>query len=141
MLLSRKAILLAIFFVTQLPRSSFSQQSVIDSLENILKTTKSDSIKIITLVDLTAYVHLDDINRGFEYTDEAYKIAKKTNDPYERSLCLNTFGNLYLVISNYDKAIFFINNHWLFHRKPMIWKALQKYLEILGWYMNIKAIM
>ncbi|HWY12291.1 MAG TPA: tetratricopeptide repeat protein [Bacteroidia bacterium] len=104
MLFIRKPLLLLICCVSQL---LFSQRSYVDSLENIVKTTTNDSIKIITLVDLTAYIHLNDINKGFAYTDEAYKIAQKTNGAFGISLCLNTYGNLHVAMHNYDKAIDF----------------------------------
>jgi serine phosphatase RsbU (regulator of sigma subunit) len=78
---------------------ALAQQQEIDSLKNVLKTTKEDTSKILTLRVLSIYTD------SLVYADEALKISQKLN--YQKGLALSyaAYGDHYYRNQKYDLAL------------------------------------
>jgi tetratricopeptide (TPR) repeat protein len=84
----------------------FSQQRILDSLQNILKTTKEDTIK----VNILDKISKNDFGTGnydsaFKYALLANNLAKKLNFPKGCASALNKIGSFYYVRGQYDSAL------------------------------------
>ncbi|MBP8034475.1 MAG: SpoIIE family protein phosphatase [Bacteroidia bacterium] len=100
---SISCILLLIFII----QATFvvSQNSNIDSCINVLKTAKEDTNKVILLNDIAWDISYTNLQKGIDYSDQAYTLAKRLN--YERSfsrIC-NTQGAIYSDMAETAKAL------------------------------------
>jgi hypothetical protein len=62
----------------------YSQQSQIDSLENLVKTTPNDTMKVWLLNRLVTTLREGDNNKAFSYAHQAKELAQVLN--YQRGL-------------------------------------------------------
>ena len=82
-----------------------AQQSRIDSLLNILKSSKEDSIKITVLNDVADAYTSSEPEKTFSYAEKAYTLAEKLDyrKKMPRSLRLMTYA--YLITDTPEKAL------------------------------------
>jgi len=94
---------LSLFLAVWLLSINLSAQ--IDSLEQILNTATSDSVKIKTCFELYGLYSLNDPEKARNIIDQAFKISEESN--YERGiiLCYDKWGGIEMMNSNYPKAI------------------------------------
>lgn len=87
---------------------AFSQKSVIDSLENELKTYQAgDTARLNTLIDLAFYLKDSDPQKGITDAKEAIQIAGKMNDQKKLSTAYNYTGLNYIAQGNDTVALYF----------------------------------
>lgn len=101
---SLKNIFLGIIFLigTQL---SFSQQdNTIDSLQQVLKKTIVDTIKINTLNELAWELRKNDSKKAAYYAAKAYEISDSLNDLRNKATSLSRLGTAYIYSEEYKKA-------------------------------------
>ncbi len=87
------------------PVISFSQTPEIDSLSQILKNTKEDTIKIKTLIELYDIYENGKINEGKQYLDKALEISKNVDKKLLISSIRLKLGNYFNITGDYENAI------------------------------------
>ncbi len=97
---------------------SFAQQAKIDSLENILKTTKEDTTRVKTLNALAWELQYNNPDTAFYYSKQALVLAEKTDWKKGIANSYHHLGGLYIDKGNYPLALDYNN------------KALKIYKEI-----------
>lgn len=82
-----------------------SQNSNIDSCINALKIAKEDTNKVILLNEIAWDISYTSLQKGIDYSDQAYELAKKLK--YERSFSriFNTQGAVYADMAETAKAL------------------------------------
>ncbi len=66
--------------------------STVDSLLHLLKTTPDDSVKVVTMIELSREMMNTDIDRMFQYGQEAKELAEKINFPNGIVKGMNSMG-------------------------------------------------
>lgn len=89
-----------LFFVS----ISLSAQPQIDSLQNILKNSPSDTAKTRILLDLSWKLKSNNGNKALDYANDALQLARKNNDTKSQALALKTIGIVMLFKGEYDKS-------------------------------------
>jgi len=84
---------------------SYSQLLNVDSCLNVLKTAKEDTNKVILLNEIAWDISYTSLQKGIDYSDQAYELAKKLK--YERSFSriFNTQGAVYADMAETAKAL------------------------------------
>lgn len=99
----KKSLLLLIIFVSTL---SFSQnKQVIDSLEQIIKTVKNDSIIMRTHNKLRRLTYYSDAKSSKKHTEKYLEYAEKRKDSHNIILAHFYLGNANVVSGDYNKAL------------------------------------
>lgn len=80
-------------------------QQKIDSLLQVVSTTKVDSVKIRSLMKLEYCYRFSDYQKGLDFAEEALELAKKTKWTKGLALCYNNIGNSYLDRGKHFQAI------------------------------------
>jgi len=92
-----------IIFVLVSSLTSFSVE-IIDSLENVLKSSKwIDKAKILN--DLSKEYSKNDYEKGIQYAESALEIAKKLNSPLEEARAYYNIGEVYRLQNDYTKSL------------------------------------
>lgn len=86
---------------------SAAQTSAIDSLKEVIKTTKSDSIKVDTYNKLAWKFLFNDKEKATELLKKTEQLALKTNQKYGYNTFLNSKGIFYDVNGFPDSALFY----------------------------------
>ena len=100
----KKNCLKLLFFFLLLSNFSYSQAPP-DSLFSIVSSSSSDTLKINALLQLSGYYNDSNPNKGIEYLNQAYQIAKKTDAKEFIAKVTNQLGTNYYYIGDYEKAI------------------------------------
>ena len=79
-----------ILFIVAFCLCRFISNAQIDSLLNVLKTTKEDTIKINTLHSLFLQYEFEDKQKAKDFLDQAMVIAKKTDYKKGLAFCLSS---------------------------------------------------
>jgi signal transduction histidine kinase len=82
-----------------------AQNYIIDSLENRLLYCKTDSAKVMVLVELTFNTISVDTIKALRYSDTALKISRQVSDPRVRASALRARGVLYESSFRHDEAL------------------------------------
>ncbi len=91
------------------PCISWSQQTIIDSLENIITSkTIADRDKIIPLSELAVYKKAD-TTLSIKYGEQAISLAKKQKDSQYEIYAYSNMGVFYSLLGEVDKAYEFID--------------------------------
>lgn len=98
--------LLSILFLFILHSSIFGQKVNEDSLKNVIKQTKSDSVKLNALLILGNYLvrHKQDTN-GLALLKQGKQIAEKTNSYTDLARYYMMMGNYYQQVNNWAASI------------------------------------
>ncbi len=102
-----KIVTILLLFIFNFPKSVFSQQCEIDSLQQLLRTVKEDT-NAVKLLNKIAYLYLHvssaDYEKALPVAERAQKLAKKLS--YEKGLftAYNDLGTIYGYFGVYDKA-------------------------------------
>ncbi len=88
-----------------LPSLCFSQEGVIDSLENVIVVTDNDSIIMDTYNKLRRATYYSAPKKSQEYTFKYLEVAKKRQDSFHTAIANFYLGNSYVVQSNYKNAL------------------------------------
>jgi signal transduction histidine kinase len=88
--------------------SAFSQ-SKIDSLENALKRSASDSLRVTTLVALSREFQYVDYAKSKEYAEQAVKLAEAKKQQKTKILAYQNIGNLLTLSGDYSTALRYDN--------------------------------
>lgn len=106
-----KSLLLRSVLILFLPFMSFAQTGKnLDSLERALSETKSDSIKIVLLIELSKEYQFSNYGRARNLVEQASQLADEKNftwgkvDAYKRQSYLSTIRGDFLSALRYDKA-------------------------------------
>lgn len=84
---------------------SYSQLLNVDSCLNVLKTAKEDTNKVILLDEIAWEISYSNLQKGIDYSNQSYELAKKLN--YERlypKIC-NTQAAIYTDMAEIAKAL------------------------------------
>ncbi|MBN2682176.1 MAG: tetratricopeptide repeat protein [Bacteroidales bacterium] len=81
----------------------------IDSLMNLIKLEKNDSIKASLYLEAYVYTKYNNFDSSLKYIKEAEKIAKAHKMQVLLAMCYNDFGNYYEKCSEYDKSLEYYN--------------------------------
>ncbi|MCK4663786.1 MAG: tetratricopeptide repeat protein [Bacteroidales bacterium] len=91
-------------FILMFCCSYANTQTIIDSLENILKfATKNEKTEILNKLSFE-YSSIS-FKKSFDYGNEALELAKKTGNKLEHGNALYNLGDAYYYQSNYNKAL------------------------------------
>ena len=96
---------------------SFSQQAKIDSLYQIIKTTKNDSTKVAVYNQLVWKYLFSDKNKAKELIDISEKVALGSNEKFGYNSLLGIKGIYYDINGNSDSARYFFNKSLEYSRK------------------------
>jgi len=80
-------------------------QAKLDSLNQVLNTTKQDTTKIITLLKIGDQYEYITPDTALLYYQKALKLAKTKKEQKFIAKCFNNIGNIYTDQSNYAKAL------------------------------------
>lgn len=80
-------------------------QQVLDSLFNVLKTTKTDTTEVMALCRIASEYRHNAPDKGYEYAAKALDKAEKINFKLGIARALNVYGMINMNQSNYDKAL------------------------------------
>ncbi|MBL7934970.1 MAG: SpoIIE family protein phosphatase [Bacteroidia bacterium] len=96
---------LIVFFCILIGKKVAGQGSNIDSCINVLKIAKEDTNKVILLDNIAWDISYTNLQKGIDYSQQAYELAKKLN--YERafSRIFNTQGAVYADMAETAKAL------------------------------------
>lgn len=101
-----KLLILTLLITLQTP--VFSQdKKLIDSLEVLLKTTQSDSLKLIAYGDLCWNYGFIDFEKALYYGKEELAMAQKLNNSKAIALAYSDIGNCYTRINQLEEALEF----------------------------------
>lgn len=87
---------------------SFSQGEI-DSLENALKNSSSDSLRLKTLIGLSKYFQYKDFLKAGAYSAQALEIARKKNWNWGKSQALSQAGYLATINGDHSSAMRYDN--------------------------------
>lgn len=127
-------IYIILVFLTGITPSTFAQQAKIDSLYNILSTSKSDTNKVKTLYFLTQALNGIKPDKGLIYAKQGLSLAQKLSYKKGESICLNAIGLTYLQMGKLDSAMI------SYERRYEIVKELKDSIGIAGVYDNMSVI-
>lgn len=103
--MKRKFVVILTFFLL-LPCIGLSQNTVIDSLKNELKSyQKRDTIRLQILNDLAFYNYSNNPNEALDYADKAARLADEINSIKGKGQSHYMKGITYLDLGNYEVAI------------------------------------
>lgn len=103
--MKRKFVVILTFFLL-LPFIGLSQNTVIDSLKNELKSyQKRDTIRLQILNDLAFYNYSNNPNEALDYADKAARLADEINSIKGKGQSHYMKGITYMELGNYDVAI------------------------------------
>ncbi len=100
-----KSLTFFILYIFIVGNFSFGQQSEIDSLIKVLKTSKEDSNKVNVLCDLCWYSKSLDVKKALDYGNEALNLATKIEYKKGMALAYNHLGVVYYFNSRNLKSI------------------------------------
>jgi len=86
-------------------QQSFAQQKNIDSLFDVLKTTKTDTIRIKTLYFLSDEFCEKEPDKAIDFADEGITLSNKIGFKKGISFCLNAKGFAYNQKAKFDSAL------------------------------------
>ena len=94
----------AIYCLLFLSWNVYGQSTEIDSLKAVLQTTKEDSLKVNTLIELGTNFLSEDFNEALKYGNTARLLAEKINYRKGQGFALKLLGLAYAYQSNYLEA-------------------------------------
>ena len=77
----------------------------IDSLNSLLKNSKTDTTKIKLLLELGVYYEEIDLDTALSYYNNALILAKKTNSRKLEGSCYRNLGDVFYYLNNADESI------------------------------------
>lgn len=97
------ALLCLSFLIDQ---ESYAQnQHALDSLENIVKSSKSDSVKIIAYGDLCWGYGFVNFDKALYFGNEELRLAKKFNNQESIALAYSDIGNTFTRVNKFKEAL------------------------------------
>ena len=85
---------------------SFTCHAQIDSLVNLIKTDKEDTVKVMHLISLSRkYNDIGEFKKSLPYSKQALELAQKTGFKYGITKSYNSIGIIYMLQSNYPEAL------------------------------------
>jgi tetratricopeptide (TPR) repeat protein len=111
--------------------SSFSQIQK-DSLENILNTKVSDSVRFITYIKLSQQKQYTDFVNAVIYSDKAYAIANKKQWPWAKGIVYNQLSFLATLSGDYSTAMKYDNLNLQMRLEQQDSAAIAEVLNFLG---------
>ena len=94
-----------LFTIFLIVTNSIFAQINIDSLQSIVSSNVADTIKIKNLLLLTEYCQDNSKNKCVEYLNQAYTIAKKSDNKKYISRLSNQLGRHYYYLGDYKRAL------------------------------------
>lgn len=104
---SRFAILLTLICLSVAPAVAQNM----DSLETVLRSTTSDSIRFTLLIDLSKKFQYKNFNAAKQFSERALTIAEKKNWPWAKVAVFSQEGFLATLSGDYTRAIKFDNQN------------------------------
>jgi len=102
-MLQKSLLLILLLILTNL---AFAQNSVLDSLENELKThLKKDTVRARHLISTSNYFTYNEPRKAMKYINEGLEIAKNKGWKKGTSLALNQKGTIYYTMADNLKAL------------------------------------
>lgn len=98
-------IILFIFFQVGFLVQSWAQTSKEDSLLKVAQSSKIDSVRIRSYIDLGSELMGSDIGKANGYLDEAIRLATASIDNKRLALAYNVKGRLYAQQGNFQEAL------------------------------------
>ena len=83
------------------PFISLAQKSKSDSLENIVKTTKDNDLKMKVLNELCQLIYRTDTEKAMRYAKQACELGEKMPSSSQKAYSYTNMGNVYFVKGNY----------------------------------------
>jgi len=103
----------------------------IDSLQNIIKSTQNDTIKVSALIMLSRHHQNSDVAKSFDYGLQAHTLSVKLKYPAIIGRTHNNLGHVYWYNSNYSSA----STHYF--KALKIYEGLNDKAAIAECYRNI----
>lgn len=105
----KKIIVFLLIFCSLISFAQNEDQAHIDSLLVELPKMKEDSLKVVTLNELSILYKGLNSTQGLKYGQKALLLAQKIEWIEGIAIAYNTIGQNYYAISNYNQALFFYN--------------------------------
>ncbi len=99
---------IAIILFCLVSSTVFSQTTLVDSLQNLLKTNIDDSAKASVLGDLCWHLKYSDPPKALEYGHESILISKTNGFQALQAYASNNVGVVFWAKSDYDSAFYYI---------------------------------
>jgi len=80
------------------------EQHAVDSIQNLIKSTHNDTIKIAALIQLSNQYEQGNSKQAFDYGLQALSLATQLNYPKKIGSAHNNLGDLYWYKSNYGSS-------------------------------------
>ncbi len=81
-----------------------SAQNSIDSLKSKLKNERNDSLRILTLVQLSKEYQYTNLKKSFDYAQEAVALAESKNILWGKALTYHNISNFYSISGDYTSS-------------------------------------
>ena len=82
-----------------------AQRNQIDSLQNVLKHTTNDTLRMKISLDLSYYFNEVQRDSGIYYVDQSLKLAKKLQLKFEQASAYESGGYILSQLGNYTKSL------------------------------------
>lgn len=113
----------------------FSQTPEIDSLKSLSETATSDTVKADVFYQLARKYRSIDVEKTFEYGEQALAIVKAINDPQREASILNYIGIVHYGLGNYEQTLDY------FYHVLSIYEQLQDSIQLAIVYNNVGLIL
>lgn len=100
-----RSIMLIVWITVWCPAKSFSQNHLIDSMENDLKHSKNDTFRFSLLSNLAMEYYEYDTAKAYRYLEQAHALAAKANYDYELGSYYQNKGTLKELRSDYAGSV------------------------------------
>lgn len=97
-----------LFFFLLLPALGQAQGKV-DSLQNLLSRTTSDSLRILLMIEINGAIEFQDIDKSKEYLDEAAQLAETNDWDWARLKVYRAQSFAAVLVGDYSSSLRFDN--------------------------------
>ena len=97
--------LLFILFFSSVISYSFSQNESIDSLKNVLRITKVDTLRISAMDDLTWEYLYSDIDSAKKYVWDALRLSELSHNEAWIAITKQSLATIYFQTAEFDSAL------------------------------------
>ena len=94
-----------IFFILFFPSFLSAQQIKTDSLEQLLKTAKEDTLKAAILNDLSRELIYTEVEKALAYSERAFELSSTLKYQYGVAQSWTNRGSIYVFLGQFDKAL------------------------------------
>jgi len=107
----KRTILIVVILLFAGSHSAYTQQFNLDSLERVLESSISDSLRLTTLLTLSKEYQYKDIPKAEKFSKQAFSLAEKNNWAWGKSKAYSQEAFLATISGDYTKAMKYDNEN------------------------------